>query len=83
MRHFEPAIRTLAQDHLGRLMPLGEADIVAELTYDFPAHVLFHVLGVPDEDVPQIKAWSDNRIELYYGRPTRQPRRTQNRATHR
>jgi len=77
MRHFEPAIRTLAQDHLGRLMPLGEADIVAELTYDFPAHVLFHVLGVPDEDVPQIKAWSDNRIELC------QPRRTQNRATHR
>ena len=70
MRHFEPAIRELAQSWIHQLMDQGEADIVAALTYDFPAHVLFHVLGVPDEDVPQIKAWSDNRIELYYGRPT-------------
>jgi len=72
MRDFEPAIRDLAREQIGRLLALGEADIVAELTYDFPAHVLFHVLGVPDEDVPQIKEWSDNRIELYYGRPTPQ-----------
>ncbi len=71
MRHFEPAIRALARERIGALMDEGNrADIVAALTYDFPAHVLFHVLGVPDEDVPQVKAWSDNRIELYYGRPT-------------
>ena len=70
MRHFTPAIRELAQNRLRDLMALGEVDIVSAITYDFPAYVLFHVLGVPDEDVPQIKAWSDNRIELYYGRPT-------------
>jgi hypothetical protein len=28
------------------------------------------VLGVPDADVPQVKAWAGNRIKLYYGRPT-------------
>ena len=72
MRHFEPAIRELAQTRISELTTLGEADIVSALTYDFPAHVLFHVLGVPDEDVPQVKAWSDNRVELYYGRPTPQ-----------
>ncbi len=72
MRHFEPAIRELAQKRIGELIALGRADIVSALTYDFPAYVLFHLLGVPDEDVPQIKAWSDNRIELYYGRPTAQ-----------
>ena len=27
-------------------------------------------LGVPDADVPQVKAWAGNRIKLYYGRPT-------------
>ncbi|MEM7116178.1 MAG: cytochrome P450 [Chloroflexota bacterium] len=70
MRHFAPAIRQLAQERLAALLPQGKADIVAELTYDFPAYVLFHVLGVPDEDVPQVKSWADNRIELYYGRPT-------------
>ena len=70
MRHFEPAIRQLARDRIAALPKQDSIDIVAELTYDFPAHVLFHVLGVPDEDVPQVKAWSDNRIELYYGRPS-------------
>jgi cytochrome P450 len=72
MRDFEPAIRQLARGRLAALVGQGSADIVAELTYDFPAQVLFHVLGVPDEDVAQVKAWSDNRIELYYGRPTPQ-----------
>lgn len=72
MRHFAPAIRQLAQERIEEIRPLGQADIVAALTYDFPAYVLFHVLGVPDADVPQVKAWSDNRIELYYGRPTPQ-----------
>ena len=72
MKHFEPAIRKLAISRIEALLPLGSADIVSVLTYDFPAQVLFHVLGVPDEDVPQVKAWSDNRIELYYGRPTPQ-----------
>ena len=73
MRHFEPAIRALAQERLAALKDSGTtADIVSALTYDFPAHVLFHVLGVPDEDVPQVKAWSDNRVELYYGKPTAQ-----------
>lgn len=71
MKSFAPAIRELAQERIGRMVAgRTQANIVAELTYDFPAHVLFHVLGVPDEDVPQVKAWSDNRIELYYGRPT-------------
>ena len=70
MRHFEPAIRDLARRRLQAFINKGEVDIVEALTYDFPAHVLFHVLGVPDEDVPQVKSWSDNRIELYYGRPT-------------
>ena len=39
------------------------------MTYEYPAYVLFHVLGVPDADVPQVKAWAGNRIKLYYGRP--------------
>lgn len=70
MRHFAPAIRKLAQERVEALLSLGQVDIVSALTYEFPAQVLFLVLGVPDEDVPQVKAWADNRIELYYGRPT-------------
>ena len=72
MKSFAPAIRDIAERGVGRLLERGRApvDIVAELTYEYPAYVLFHVLGVPDADVPQVKAWAGNRIKLYYGRPT-------------
>lgn len=70
MRHFEPNIREMVRERLATFIDQGEAEIVETLTYDFPAQVLFLVLGVPPEDVPQVKEWSDNRIELYYGRPS-------------
>ena len=72
MKSFAPAIRDIAERGVGRLLERGRApvDIVAALTYEYPAYVLFHVLGVPAADVPQVKAWAGNRIKLYYGRPT-------------
>ena len=70
MKSFAPAIRDIAERAVERILGMNEADIVAELTYEYPAYVLFHVLGVPDADVPQVKAWAGNRIKLYYGRPS-------------
>ena len=70
MKSFAPAIRDIAQRAVDRIAERSQIDIVAELTYEYPAFVLFHVLGVPAADVPQVKAWAGNRIQLYYGRPS-------------
>ena len=70
MKSFAPAIRQIAQRSVQRLSGRAPVDIVAELTFEYPAYVLFHVLGVPDADVPRVKAWAGNRIKLYYGRPS-------------
>ena len=70
MKSFAPAIREIAEQGVSRVSENAPVDIVAALTYEYPAYVLFHVLGVPDADVPQVKAWAGNRIQLYYGRPT-------------
>ncbi|MEM7335691.1 MAG: cytochrome P450, partial [Chloroflexota bacterium] len=70
MKHFEPEIRELVNGRIDSFINLGKVDIVSAMTYELPAMVLFRVLGVPDEDVAQVKIWSDNRILLYYGRPT-------------
>ncbi|MEM7124918.1 MAG: cytochrome P450 [Chloroflexota bacterium] len=72
MRHFEPAIRKMVHESIDSFIHLGQADIVAAMTYELPAQVLFHVLGVPEKDVPQVKKWADNRILLYYGRPSKE-----------
>ncbi len=70
MKSFAPTIRAIAERGVERIAGRAPLDIVAELTYEYPAFVLFHVLGVPDADVPRGKAWAGNRIKLYYGRPT-------------
>jgi len=70
MQSFAPAIRDIAQRGVQRIADGAPLDIVAELTFEYPAYVLFHVLGVPAADVAQVKAWAGNRIKLYYGRPT-------------
>ena len=72
MRQFAPAIREIIRKRILSFFDKKQVDLVAALTYEYPAEVLFHVLGVPAKDVPQVKAWSDNRIELYYGRSTPQ-----------
>ena len=70
MKSFAPAIHRIAERSIERLRERAPVDIVAELTFEYPAYVLFHVLGVPDTDVPRVKAWAGNRIKLYYGRPS-------------
>jgi len=70
MQSYASAIRDIAERGVQGLIGRAPLDIVAELTYEYPAYVLFHVLGVPDADVPQVKAWAGNRIKLYYGRPS-------------
>lgn len=70
MKSFASAIGQIAERSVERLRERAPVDIVAELTFEYPAHVLFHVLGVPDADVPRVKAWAGNRIKLYYGKPS-------------
>ena len=70
MKSFAPAIRHIAEQGIRRLCTKVPLDIVAELTYEFPAVVLFHVLGVPEADVPRVKTWAGQRIQLFYGQPT-------------
>jgi cytochrome P450 len=45
----------------------AEVDIVRALTWELPALVIFRVLGVPDADVPRVKAWGGNRLVFLFG----------------
>lgn len=48
----------------------GRADLVKQLTYDLPALVVFILLGVPDEDVPDVKRWALARMAFQWGTPS-------------
>jgi cytochrome P450 len=64
----EPFIRELAIRLIDERLQGGQADIVRALTWELPALVIFRVLGVPDEDVPRVKAWGGNRLLFMFGR---------------
>jgi cytochrome P450 len=65
----EPFVRELTGRFLQERLSSGRADLVRDLAWDLPALVLFRVLGIPDEEVPRVKAGAESRLLLMWGRP--------------
>jgi len=66
----EGFIRDLAVRLIEERVHGGQAasvDIVRALTWELPALVIFKILGVPDADVPRVKAWGGNRLMFLFG----------------
>ena len=68
-KKLEPYIRQLVNDAIDGFETDKRADLVAQLVYELPALVLFKLLGIPEEDVQQIKMWADSRLVLSFGKP--------------
>ena len=79
--YFSPS-RVLAAQSLARLLnedrfqraaahlASGETvDLVPAAIGEVPALVLLELLGVEDVDIPQLKRWSIDSLELFWGRP--------------
>lgn len=66
-----PSITDLVDSAIDSFIGNGEADLVDQMLYELPALVLFKLLGVPDEDVGNIKRWADNRLLFTWGRLSR------------
>jgi cytochrome P450 len=71
MLALEPFIRQTVAARIDRMeRGPNPCDLVAALTWDVPALVLFKLLGVPEEDVAKVKEWADSRVVLTWGRPS-------------
>ncbi len=60
----EPRIRVLARDLLSRTVPTGAMDLVADFAAPLPMMVIAEMLGVPMEDLPLLRRWSDAILGL-------------------
>jgi hypothetical protein len=72
LAQIEPRIRRLVAEYIDRFVDRGEADLVAELTWDIPALVTFLLMGVPDEDVAIVKQFTGSMLIFIFGRPNEQ-----------
>ncbi|WP_447927147.1 cytochrome P450 [Vreelandella sp. EE27] len=68
LQWLEQPTRDLINEAIDGLKGKNSANIVADVLHDTPARVLFKLLGIPDEDIPMIKRWSEGRALLTWGR---------------
>jgi cytochrome P450 len=66
-KKLEPRIRALAIEMISQFKDDGHAEIIKQLAYDLPALVIFMLLGVPNEDVQQVKSWAESRLLITWG----------------
>ncbi|MEV5964779.1 hypothetical protein AB0L70_23610 [Kribbella sp. NPDC051952] len=70
----EPLTRSLIESRVGEAAEAvargEEVDLVQAIAAEPPALVLLHLLGLTDVDVPALKAWSLDSLELFWGRPS-------------
>jgi cytochrome P450 len=58
-------IDALATEMLAGLAAKPELDFIAEYAAPFPIYVIARMLGLPDEDMPQFRKWSEDLIFVF------------------
>lgn len=66
-KKLEPRIREVAIEMIESFIHKDETNLIKDLAYDLPAFVIFMLLGVPKEDVQQVKSWAESRLLLTWG----------------
>ena len=70
MRRMAPFIREIATGFIDTFVKNGNADLVAELFYEFPALVVFKFFGIPDDEVEEVKTYAGSLALFNWGKPT-------------
>ncbi|GGB56702.1 cytochrome P450 [Roseibium aquae] len=50
---------------IGALCDRTEIDFVEDLAAHVPGHIIGRILGVPDEDCPRLRVWSENIVQYF------------------
>jgi len=66
-KSIEPQIEAIVDRSLNAASDLGQFDFFRQVAFPVPALVLFTMMGIPDEDVPQVKDWAASRALLTWG----------------
>lgn len=58
-------IQTYVDQLIDTLAERPEIDFVEDLAAHVPGHIIGRILGVPDEDCPQLRIWSENIVQFF------------------
>jgi cytochrome P450 len=61
--------RSMIQQYVDKLLDTllekREIDFIEDLASHVPGHIIGNILGVPDEDCPQLRIWSENVVQFF------------------
>lgn len=61
--------RTMVQAYADRMVEAAlekrEIDFTADIAMHMPGHIIGTILGVPDEDCPQLRIWSEDVVQFF------------------
>lgn len=64
VQELEPRIREIATKYLDTMLQREDNDFVRDFAVPFPIEVIAEMLGLPEEDRPRFKKWSDIFVEI-------------------
>lgn len=59
------SIQTTVDGMMDKLADREDIDFIEDLAAHVPGHIIGRVLGVPDEDCPQLRIWSENIVQFF------------------
>ena len=62
MESLRPRVQEIADELLDEVQVQGQMDIIESYAFPLPINVISEMLGVPKEDRPQIRAWSESMV---------------------
>jgi len=72
MKVLEPVVRKRAEDLIDNMLSHGSpADWVSAVGNPLPAETIFRLIGFPESDDEQLKAWTNNRLEFTWGKTSK------------
>ncbi len=74
-------VQAYADQMIEAALEKGEIDFVADIALHMPGHIIGTILGVPDEDCPQLRIWSENVVQFFGLERTENDKKLAERAT--
>lgn len=65
IERYRPMIQHYVDKLVATLLEKREIEFVGDLASHVPGHIIGNVLGVPDEDCPQLRVWSEDVVQFF------------------